>query len=159
MGSGDSMKELIEKLAAKTDDLKTSLDKLAPLASVAEQLATLPSKVVALQSSAFENQEQVRALNLAILRAENTQREGRPHAEDNGDTTGEGSINRARQGPVPPLENDRQPPRDVALRQPATLDDAIMLAHAYEQRMSLESAVPAGSRGKDHRVMLQGQPP
>ncbi|KAG8086829.1 hypothetical protein GUJ93_ZPchr0010g10081 [Zizania palustris] len=111
MGSSDGMKELIEKLTAKIDDLKTSLDKLAPLAPVVEQLATLPSKVVALQSSAFENQEQVRALNLAILRAENAQREGRPHAEDNGDTTGEGSINRARQGPVPPLENDRQPPR------------------------------------------------
>ncbi|KAG8096587.1 hypothetical protein GUJ93_ZPchr0013g36412 [Zizania palustris] len=58
MGSGDGMKELIEKLAAKIDDLKTSLDKLAPLARVAEQLATLPSEVVALQSSAFENQEQ-----------------------------------------------------------------------------------------------------
>ncbi|KAG8084760.1 hypothetical protein GUJ93_ZPchr0010g9237 [Zizania palustris] len=58
MGSGDDMKELIEKLAAKIDDLKTSIDKLAPLARVTEQLATLPSKVVALQSSAFENQEQ-----------------------------------------------------------------------------------------------------
>ncbi|KAG8069232.1 hypothetical protein GUJ93_ZPchr0005g16217 [Zizania palustris] len=95
MGSGDGMKELIEKLAAKIDDLKTSLDKLAPLARVAEQLATLPSKVVVLQSSAFENQEQVRALNLAIPRAENAQREGRAHAEENGNTTGEGSINRA----------------------------------------------------------------
>ncbi|KAG8051837.1 hypothetical protein GUJ93_ZPchr0001g32782 [Zizania palustris] len=52
------MKELIEKLAAKIDDVKTSIDKLAPLARVAEQLATLPSKVVALQSSAFKNQEQ-----------------------------------------------------------------------------------------------------
>ncbi|KAG8047517.1 hypothetical protein GUJ93_ZPchr0008g13912 [Zizania palustris] len=58
MGSGDGMKELIEKLAAKIDDLKTSINKLVPLARVAEQLATLPSKVVALQSSAFENQEQ-----------------------------------------------------------------------------------------------------
>ncbi|KAG8096237.1 hypothetical protein GUJ93_ZPchr0013g37250 [Zizania palustris] len=112
MGSGDGMKELIEKLAAKIDDLKTSLDKLAPLARVAEQLATLPSKVVALQSSAFENQEQVRPLNLAIPRAENAQREGRVHAKENGDTTGEGSINRARQGLVPALENDRQPPKD-----------------------------------------------
>ncbi|KAG8048941.1 hypothetical protein GUJ93_ZPchr0009g965 [Zizania palustris] len=95
MGSGDDMKELIEKLAAKIDDVKTSIDKLAPLARVAEQLATLPSKVVALQSSAFENQEQ-----------------GRAHAEDNGGTTGEGSINRSRQGPVPPPENTRPPPRD-----------------------------------------------
>ncbi|KAG8060690.1 hypothetical protein GUJ93_ZPchr0002g23517 [Zizania palustris] len=112
MGSGDNMKELIEKLTTKIDDLKTSLDKLAPLALVAEQLATLPSKVVALQSSAFENQEQVRALNLAILRAENAQREGRAHAEDNSDSTGEGSINRSRKGPVSPPENDRPPPRD-----------------------------------------------
>ncbi|KAG8089613.1 hypothetical protein GUJ93_ZPchr0011g27982 [Zizania palustris] len=213
MGSSDGMKELIEKLAAKIDDLKTSLDKLAPLAPVADQLATLLSKVVALQSSAFENQEQVRALNLALLRAENTQREGKAHAKDNGDTTGDGSINRSRQGPVPPPENDRPPPRDrfrqlppehergpyddeedapdsrfhprvrleflsfngkedslpwlnccetffrgqstperpnydVALRQPATLDDAIMLARAYEQRMTLESSDPTGSRGE-----------
>ncbi|KAG8048422.1 hypothetical protein GUJ93_ZPchr0009g976 [Zizania palustris] len=44
----DGMKDLIEKLAAKIDDVKTSIDKLAPLARVAEQLATLPSKVVAL---------------------------------------------------------------------------------------------------------------
>ncbi|KAG8074218.1 hypothetical protein GUJ93_ZPchr0006g42517 [Zizania palustris] len=112
MGSSDGMKELIEKLAAKIDDLKTSLDKLAPLAPVADQLATLPSKVVALQSSAFENQEQVRALNLALLCAENVQREGKAHAEDNGDTTGDDSINRSRQGLVPPPENDRPPPRD-----------------------------------------------
>ncbi|KAG8084736.1 hypothetical protein GUJ93_ZPchr0010g10983 [Zizania palustris] len=112
MGSSDDMKELIEKLAAKIDDLKTSLDKLAPLTPVADQLAMLPSKVVALQSSAFENQEQVRALNLALLRAENAQREGKAHAEDNGDTTGDGSINRSRQGPVPPPENDRPPPTD-----------------------------------------------
>ncbi|KAG8099708.1 hypothetical protein GUJ93_ZPchr0013g36268 [Zizania palustris] len=112
MSSGDGMKELIEKLATKIDDLKTSLDKLAPLARVAEQLAALPSKVVALHSSAFENQEQVRALNLAIPRAENAQREGRAHAEENGNTTGEGSINQARQGSVPALENNRQPPKD-----------------------------------------------
>ncbi|KAG8075906.1 hypothetical protein GUJ93_ZPchr0006g42485 [Zizania palustris] len=76
--------------------LEDTLDKLAPLVSVADQLATLPSKVVALQSSAFENQEQVRALNLALLRAENAQRKGKAHAEDNGDTTGDGSINRSR---------------------------------------------------------------
>ncbi|KAG8082061.1 hypothetical protein GUJ93_ZPchr0014g46798 [Zizania palustris] len=112
MGSSDDMKELIEKLAAKIDNLKTSLDKLAPLAPVADHLAKLPSKVVALQSSAFENQEQVRALNLALLRAENAQRESKAHAEDNGNTTGDGSINRSRQGAVPPSNNDRPPPRD-----------------------------------------------
>ncbi|KAG8052947.1 hypothetical protein GUJ93_ZPchr0001g32067 [Zizania palustris] len=117
MGSSDGMKKLIEKLAAKIDDLKTFLDKLAPLAPVADQLATLPSKVVALQSSAFKNQEQVRALNLVLLRAENAQREGKAHTEDNGDTTGDGSINTSKQGPVPPPENDRSPPRD-RFRQP-----------------------------------------
>ncbi|KAG8077092.1 hypothetical protein GUJ93_ZPchr0006g46191 [Zizania palustris] len=72
MGSSDDMKELIEKLAAKIDDLKTSLDKLAPLAPVADHLATLTSKVVALQSSTFKKQEQVRALNLVLLCVENT---------------------------------------------------------------------------------------
>ncbi|KAG8082060.1 hypothetical protein GUJ93_ZPchr0014g46778 [Zizania palustris] len=41
---------------------------------------------------------------------------------------------------------------DVALRQPATLDDAIMLALACEQRMTLESSVPTGSRGSDRRA-------
>ncbi|KAG8083554.1 hypothetical protein GUJ93_ZPchr0015g6667 [Zizania palustris] len=157
MGSGDDMKELNEKLAAKIDDLTTSLDKLAPLAPVAEQLATLPSKVVALQSSAFENQEQVRALNLAILRAENAQREGRPHAEDNDDTTGEGSINRARQGPVPPLENDRPPPRG-RFRQELPEQGR---GHYDEEEDALDSRFHPrqAAAGKDHRGMLQGQPP
>ncbi|KAG8096834.1 hypothetical protein GUJ93_ZPchr0013g33981 [Zizania palustris] len=52
---GDGMKELIEKLAAKIDDLKTSLDKLAPLRRW-RPLATLFVQGGALQSSAFENQ-------------------------------------------------------------------------------------------------------
>jgi hypothetical protein len=36
---------------------------------------------------------------------------------------------------------------DVALRRPANLDDAIMLARAYEQRMQLEPADLAPARG------------
>ena len=36
---------------------------------------------------------------------------------------------------------------DVALRRPTSLDDAIMLARAYEQRMSLSSTDPAPARG------------
>jgi hypothetical protein len=35
---------------------------------------------------------------------------------------------------------------DVARRQSTTLDDAIMLAHAYEQRMQLESTLGRGVR-------------
>jgi hypothetical protein len=36
---------------------------------------------------------------------------------------------------------------DVALRRPATLDDAIMLARAYAQRMQLHPMDPTPSRG------------
>ncbi|KAG8089852.1 hypothetical protein GUJ93_ZPchr0011g27837 [Zizania palustris] len=149
MGSGDDMKELIEKLTAKIDDVKTSIDKLAPLARVAEQLTTLPSKVVALQSSAFENQEQVRALNLAIPRAENAQREGRAHAEENGNTTCEGSINRARQGPVPVLENNRQPPKDrfrqLPLEQPTKLSPRPLHGLCGGGRSHMGQALPGAA--------------
>jgi hypothetical protein len=54
-GNAGDLKEMLEKLSAKIDDMKVSLDKLAPLALVAEQLATIPAKVVTLQSSAFTN--------------------------------------------------------------------------------------------------------
>jgi hypothetical protein len=36
---------------------------------------------------------------------------------------------------------------DVALRRPANLDDAIMLARTYEQRMQLSLVDPASARG------------
>jgi hypothetical protein len=67
----------LEKLSAKIDDMKESLDKLAPLAPVADQLASVPAKVVTLQSAAFENSEQIRALNLALIRVEKAQRDGK----------------------------------------------------------------------------------
>jgi predicted aspartyl protease len=45
---------------------------------------------------------------------------------------------------------------DVALRRPATLDDAIMLARAYEQRMQLHPTDQAPSRGD--RAHAQSSP-
>jgi hypothetical protein len=57
MGSADDMKEALEKLTAKIDKMKIALDKLSPLTPVAEQLASIPTKVVTLQYSAFENTE------------------------------------------------------------------------------------------------------
>jgi prefoldin subunit 5 len=55
MGSSDGNNEALEKLTAEIKELKTaqqkiksSLDKLAPLAPVADQLAAVPSKVVTL---------------------------------------------------------------------------------------------------------------
>jgi hypothetical protein len=79
---------------------------------VADQLATIPAKVVTLQSSAFENAEQVRALNLALIRAENSQREGKALATDDGDTTGI-SANKSKTS-KPPLfpEIPRKPPKN-----------------------------------------------
>jgi hypothetical protein len=112
MGSADAMMEALDKLSAKIDDMKVTLDKLAPLAPVADQLATIPTKVVTLQSSAFENAEQVRALNLALIRVENSQREGKALATDDGDTTGF-SANKSKTG-KPPLfpEIPREPPKN-----------------------------------------------
>jgi hypothetical protein len=49
-----------------------SLGKLAPLAPVADQLASIPAKVVSLQSTTYENSEQVRVLNLVLIRSENS---------------------------------------------------------------------------------------
>jgi hypothetical protein len=65
MGSSDDMKELLEELSAKIDDMKESLNKLAPLAPVADQLTSVPAKVVTLQSVMFENSEQIRARSIS----------------------------------------------------------------------------------------------
>jgi capsule polysaccharide export protein KpsE/RkpR len=81
MGSSDGIKEVLEKLTATPDkiqatqeSMQASLDKLAPLAPLADQLAAIPAKVTSLQSSAYENAEQIRALNLAVIRAEKSLR-------------------------------------------------------------------------------------
>jgi hypothetical protein len=94
MGSSDGIKEALEKLTAEIKDLKTAqqeikspLDKLAPIVPVVDQLAIVPSKVVTLQSAAFDNAEQVRALNLALIRVENLQREGKAAVAEDADAS------------------------------------------------------------------------
>jgi hypothetical protein len=77
MGSSDGIKEALEKLTSTLDkmqamqeSMQASLDKLAPLAPLADQLAAISAKVTSVQSSAYENAEEIRALNLAVIRAE-----------------------------------------------------------------------------------------
>jgi len=85
---GDDLKKELETisttlrdLGAKFDDLAVKVDRLAPLAQVVTKIAALPEKVVTLQSATFENMEQVRALNLALIRVESTQRDGKVPAQ------------------------------------------------------------------------------
>jgi hypothetical protein len=101
----------LEKLSAKIDDMKESLDKLAPLAPVADQLASVPAKVVTLQSAAFENSEQIRALNLALIRVEKAQRDGKGLALE--ETSDANHASEPPKGPGP-----RRRPIDLGRRRP-----------------------------------------
>jgi len=92
----------VTNLSAKFEDLATKVDRLSPLAPVASKLADLPEKVVTLQSSAFESTEQVRALNLALIRVESAQRDGKAHVEDDVDATLDSINGPPKQGPKPP---------------------------------------------------------
>ena len=99
---GDDLKKELETisttlrdLGAKFDDLAMKVDRLAPLAPVATKIAVLPEKVVTLQSATFENMEQVRALNLALIRVESAQRDGKAPAQEDADATDD-SINNQR---------------------------------------------------------------
>jgi hypothetical protein len=113
MGSSDGIKEALEKLTAEIKDLKTaqqeiksSLDKLAPIVPVVDQLAAVPSKVITLQSAAFDNAEQVRALNLALIRVENLQREGKAAVVEEADA----SDHSANFAPKAGSKQDKPPP-------------------------------------------------
>jgi hypothetical protein len=115
MGSSDGIKEALEKLTATLDkiqatqeSMQASLDKLAPLAPLADQLAAIPAKVTSLQSSAYENAEQIRALNLAVIRAEKSLR------EENGAVGGDADA--SVHSIVKPLKHPRAP--SDRLRQP-----------------------------------------
>jgi hypothetical protein len=104
MGSNNGMKEMLEKVSAKIDDMKASLDKLAPLAPMEDQLASIPTKVVTLQSAAFENSEQIRALNLTLIRARTCS------------TTTKGWRLRVKPTPITPPSHPRKAP--IPLRRP-----------------------------------------
>jgi hypothetical protein len=108
----DSLREVaatVNNLATKLDDLAVKVDRLAPLAPVASKLAELPEKVVTLQSSAFENGEQARALNLALIRLESKQREGKAPVEEAGDASGD-SANGPPKPPPKSGAHGEQPP-------------------------------------------------
>jgi hypothetical protein len=94
MGSADEIKQALEKLTSAVEKMReaqemmqASLDKLAPIAPVVDQLPAIPSKVLSLQASAYENREQISALNLALIRAEKSHRDGKAAATDEGDTS------------------------------------------------------------------------
>jgi len=106
---GDDLKKELETisntlrdLGAKFDDLAVKVDRLAPLAPVATKIAALPEKVVTLQSATFENTEQVRALNLALIRVESAQRDGKAPAQEDADATDDSINNQRDHVPKPP---------------------------------------------------------
>jgi uncharacterized protein YoxC len=88
-----------ENLSVTVHNIGGKVDRLAPLAPVASKLAALPEKVVNLQASAFENADQVRALNLALIRIESTQRDGKAPVAEDGDVL---SSNTPNDKPKPP---------------------------------------------------------
>lgn len=64
-------------MSAKFDDLAVKVERLSPLAPVASKLVALPKKVASLRATTFKSTEQVRALNLALIRVESAQRDGK----------------------------------------------------------------------------------
>jgi outer membrane murein-binding lipoprotein Lpp len=70
MGSSDDLKSTLERLTAKIEELATDVRAMKPLAPVADKLAAVPDQIVRLQSSAFDNAEQVRVLKLTVIRKE-----------------------------------------------------------------------------------------
>ncbi|CAO2204471.1 unnamed protein product [Urochloa humidicola] len=94
----------VKDASTKIEELAAKLDKLAPLAPMASKLADLPDKVVTLQAASFEHSEQVRALNLAVIRLEKSQPDGKRREEE---TTDKGASN---DGPLPKRPAGSAPP-------------------------------------------------
>jgi hypothetical protein len=110
----DSLRELaatVNNLSTKFDDMAAKAERLSPLAPVAARLADLPEKVLNLQAAAFENTEQVRALNLALIRVESSQREGKAHAATDEEEAIDSNTDPQRRGHRPPPRTERPPPR------------------------------------------------
>lgn len=99
----------VNNMSAKFDDLAGKVERLSPLAPVATKLASLPEKVVSLQATAFESTEQVRALNLALIRLESKHRDGKAPAQEDCGATSD-SANGPHKGgyvsPPPPRKDD-----------------------------------------------------
>jgi hypothetical protein len=73
MGSSDDLKSTLERLTAKIEELSTDVRVPKPLAPIADKLAAVPDQIVCLQSSAYDNTEQVHALNLTVIHVEKSQ--------------------------------------------------------------------------------------
>jgi hypothetical protein len=87
-------------------------------------MAAVPDQIVRLQAAAFDNTEQLRALNLAMIRAENTQHEGKGVAS--GDATArENSIHQSPNigFPPPPPDKTRGPPPERPFEMRGFQDD------------------------------------
>jgi hypothetical protein len=111
--AADSLREVaatVNNLATKLDDLAVKVERLAPLAPMASKLAKLPEKVVTLQSSAFENGEQVRALNLALIRLESKQHQGKAPVEEAGDASSDSANGPPKPPPPSPARMGRSRP-------------------------------------------------
>jgi hypothetical protein len=102
----------LDDMAVTVKDLSAKVDRLSPLAPVASNLAALPEKVTALQASAYDNTQQVQALNLAVIRVEKAQRDGKAPAEEDSAPDPAANDPPPRGRPKPPPFADRSPPRD-----------------------------------------------
>jgi hypothetical protein len=115
----------LERLTAKIEELSTDVRALKPLVPVADKLAAAPDQIVRLQSSAYDNTEQVRTLNLAVIRAEKSQREGKGVASGEVDT-GENSVHHhpLKAGfPPPPPDKTHGPPPERPFETRGAYDD------------------------------------
>jgi hypothetical protein len=81
---------------------------------VADQLASVPAKVVTLQSVVFENSERIKVLNLTLIRAEKAQRDGKGLAlEETSDANHSSEPPKKGSRPLPPPDPKPQPlPKD-----------------------------------------------
>jgi hypothetical protein len=125
MGSSDDLKSTLERLTAKIEELATDVRAMKPLAPVADKLAAVPDQIVRLQSSAFDNAEQVRVLKLTVIRKEKSKCEGKGVASGEVDA-GENSVHQPslKAGfPPPPSDKTHGPPPERPFETRGAHDD------------------------------------
>lgn len=81
----DVMCKTLANLTGKLSDLTTQFAALKLLIPLAKKLDDIHEKVTALQASAFENSEQVRALNLTVACLEQGHRDGKQPSDPDPD--------------------------------------------------------------------------
>jgi outer membrane murein-binding lipoprotein Lpp len=104
MNTVNNLGTKLDDMAVTVKDLSAKVDRLSPLVPVASNLAALPEKVTALQASAYDNTQQVRALNLAVIRVEKAQRKGKAPVEEE-----DSALDSAANDP-PPQGRPKPPP-------------------------------------------------